>query len=1176
MTGYRFSTLIAALGLVLAAALGLAGWSASGTTAPTGTISATLLAFSCTLLLITTSFSRRNLAGQAGFRRFGWLLAVCGLGLVMVMGAANPIMLALGWTVSGWAAVGLVGHAQDRRAHLAQARMARWMLVSDLSLWAAVILAATTHLALFGPLANSAAAETLAILLVISGVIRSSLIPARGWLLGTLEAPTPVSALLHAGVVAGFGVLLLRMPVLQHARWLIAAIALGTIGAALITMRHRHDEKGKLATGTSMQMAFMSLEGITGIPGLVLLHVAGHGCYKAWSFLRASGVPIRLRQRMPVDTLTAASRWLPAVIAVGIGVLALKVSGPHTVMNLSVATVCCYSALRYAQSTPARVRRWLSLIVVIGMASYTLIVHSVVAAYGSSEPPVLLIWLCASALVVLPALVASMPMTWTLRWAARTTGVWHKPRLSTGVLSEHVETSALVEVATSWIQPSRPLSSSVADNPMIAWTHLRFDDAGALAAALGIAMYASPGAYLQWYADGHISDEAMLRICGSASEVEFMMQRARQADATARQERSPARVERTTSDRVITAASWWCSQAWHAATQPSTKSGCYQLWHGALPPRIRCQVPADPTTAIQHVLQHQAGPHVDDQLRLVQAWAMMDLGWLQVAMTVGSQAVLEVLALRAQLAFTEELICNLPAPAIFQDGHRWQEAMELTYRNHIHDLLRADSRNRHSATDPSLTAEQTGASPHLLKVGQWPAANDGEPAQRLALVTCIDVRSDVLRSEAEKHPGVTTFGMAGFFGAAVRLDSRNSSVDLCPVIVTPTNAIPDERTASVRWALPGCWAAAGRGVGALALAEAFGVMCGLLGALNTWRPRWMRALTALTSGPSWFSSTGEDLKNLPLTTRLEIAQRLLDVVPVANFDDVVIVGHGSHAPNTAFASTYQCGACGGKPGHLNARIVASILTDPDVRRALSERGHDLGDTRFWAGLHETAIGTVELDPNAPHPLSPNMRSFLNSLQCLPHRPTPAAGLQDSTTADQDSATAWWQTFPEWGLAGNAACVIGSRRLTVGHDLDSRVFLHDYDFRTDPDGQRLLDILSGPGVVMQMISMQYYMSLNDPELFGSGDKTRQNVLGEAGVLIGSGGRLRLGLPWQALSQAPERMPAPIRLQFFIDAPEDVIHEIVSRSPLAEAYANSWIRIESIFQHHPQTHYSEQAA
>ena len=62
MTGYRFSTLIAALGLVLAAALGLAGWSASGTTAPTGTISATLLAFSCTLLLITTSFSRRNLA----------------------------------------------------------------------------------------------------------------------------------------------------------------------------------------------------------------------------------------------------------------------------------------------------------------------------------------------------------------------------------------------------------------------------------------------------------------------------------------------------------------------------------------------------------------------------------------------------------------------------------------------------------------------------------------------------------------------------------------------------------------------------------------------------------------------------------------------------------------------------------------------------------------------------------------------------------------------------------------------------------------------------------------------------------------------------------------------------------------------------------------------------------
>jgi uncharacterized protein YbcC (UPF0753/DUF2309 family) len=135
-------------------------------------------------------------------------------------------------------------------------------------------------------------------------------------------------------------------------------------------------------------------------------------------------------------------------------------------------------------------------------------------------------------------------------------------------------------------------------------------------------------------------------------------------------------------------------------------------------------------------------------------------------------------------------------------------------------------------------------------------------------------------------------------------------------------------------------------------------------------------------------------------------------------------------------------------------------------------------------------------------------------------------------------------------------------------LSSRTFLHDYNWLEDKDGSILNTILSGPGVVMQMINFAYNMAVTDPRSFSSGDKTRHNVLGEAGVLLGSDGPLYRGMPWQSITTSASaelgrpKGHIPIRLQIFIAAPKTFIDEVVDRSSLAELVRGGWVGVHEL--------------
>ena len=128
---------------------------------------------------------------------------------------------------------------------------------------------------------------------MVAGVARSALVPLHAWLPSTLAAPTPVSALLHAGVINGAGVLLIRFsPVFASSVSAMAlAFAVGVITALFATavMLVRTDVKGGLVWSTSGQMGFMVMQLGVGAFAAALFHIVGHALYKAAMFLGAGG-----------------------------------------------------------------------------------------------------------------------------------------------------------------------------------------------------------------------------------------------------------------------------------------------------------------------------------------------------------------------------------------------------------------------------------------------------------------------------------------------------------------------------------------------------------------------------------------------------------------------------------------------------------------------------------------------------------------------------------------------------------------------------------------------------------------------------------------------------------------------------------------------------------------------
>jgi hypothetical protein len=325
------------------------------------------------------------------------------------------------------------------------------------------------------------------------------------------------------------------------------------------------------------------------------------------------------------------------------------------------------------------------------------------------------------------------------------------------------------------------------------------------------------------------------------------------------------------------------------------------------------------------------------------------------------------------------------------------------------------------------------------------------------------------------------------------------------------------------------------------------------------------------------------LAGLDTAAQVDLAARVLGAlglksapgqrgVPAAPL--VLLVGHGSHTTNNAHAAALDCGACCGQTGEVNARTLAHLLNDPEVRQGLEARGLVVpADTVFMAALHNTTTDAIE--PFDLDRLTLAQRSRWDALAAVlaqagdrvrreraprlgldPQRPA-AALHQDLVQRANDPA----QTRPEWGLAGNAFFVIAPRARTLGLDLGGRSFLHDYDAALDEDGSLLELLMTAPMLVTHWINWQYHASTCDPQRLGSGNKVLHNVVGgHIGVFEGNGGDLRVGLSLQSLHDGQRWMHEPVRLTVVIEAPAAAIERVIARhAVLQQLLQHGWLHL-----------------
>ena len=163
---------------------------------------------------------------------------------------------------------------------------------------------------------GGAATTAAAALFALAAILKSAQFPTHGWLIDVMETPTPVSALLHAGVVNGGGFLLIRFAdvMLTSPGVLAALAAVGGFSALFggLVMLTQPAVKTSLAWSTVAQMGFMLLECGLALFPLALLHIVAHSLYKAHAFLSSGGA---------VETIAANRRPGP-VAAPGAGAVA--------------------------------------------------------------------------------------------------------------------------------------------------------------------------------------------------------------------------------------------------------------------------------------------------------------------------------------------------------------------------------------------------------------------------------------------------------------------------------------------------------------------------------------------------------------------------------------------------------------------------------------------------------------------------------------------------------------------------------------------------------------------------------------------------------------------------------------------------------------------------------------
>jgi NAD(P)H-quinone oxidoreductase subunit 5 len=309
-------------------------------------VSATMLLLVAFVGWVVVRYAATYLDGEARQGPFtGWLCLTLAAALLLVQ-AGNLVVLVLAWVGAGLGLHRLLLFYPDRPAARRAARKkAVFARLGDGALAGAALLlgfgfgtadiAAIAEAARAGQAPGIAAAA--AALLALAALLKSAQFPTHGWLTEVMETPTPVSALLHAGLINAGGFLLIRFAdVMLAAPGVLAALVMIGGFTALfagLVMLTQPAVKTALAWSTIAQMGFMILQCGLALFPLALLHIVAHSLYKAHAFLGSGGAVEKvaaIRRPGPVAVPGAGAvgrAFLAALVLYGVIGAAFGVEG---------------------------------------------------------------------------------------------------------------------------------------------------------------------------------------------------------------------------------------------------------------------------------------------------------------------------------------------------------------------------------------------------------------------------------------------------------------------------------------------------------------------------------------------------------------------------------------------------------------------------------------------------------------------------------------------------------------------------------------------------------------------------------------------------------------------------------------------------------------------------------
>lgn len=469
---------------------------------------------------------------------------------------------------------------------------------------------------------------------------------------------------------------------------------------------------------------------------------------------------------------------------------------------------------------------------------------------------------------------------------------------------------------------------------------------------------------------------------------------------------------------------------------------------------------------------------------------------------------------------------------------------------------------------------------------------DSEAHPSFQALFCMDDRECSLRRYVEKlDKKAATFGTPGFFHVEFFYRPINGKfyTKLCPAPVTPKYLIKEiglgkKRETDIHYT---------KHSHSLVFGWLISQTLGFTSALKLFLSIFKPTMTLATSASFRHLDAEAELtiehrteykleNNLQIGfTVPEMADRviaLLNSIGLVNrFAPLVyLVGHGATSVNNTHYAGYDCGACSGRPGSVNAKVMAFMANHPEVRILLRERGiHIPESTQFVAALHDTTRDDITYFDEKlihKHNSSKHEENKIIFAKALDFNAKERSRRFDTVDSSQSLArvhekirnrsVSLFEPRPELNHATNAMCIVGRRNLSKQLFLDRRSFMNSYDYQIDPKGEFLYGILKAVAPVGGGINLEYYFSRVDNYKLGAGSKLPHNVMGLLGVANGIDGDLRPGLPSQMIE-----VHDPIRLLIIVEHfPEVVIKAITKMPETYEWFKNDWVKLVSI---HPES-------